>query len=262
MAEKPLSLRIDNGVARLTLGRPEVHNALDPELIAALTDALEKTTGDDRVRVVLLTGEGQNFCAGADLKWLNGNAERSLDHSRAELAPLGNLLQVLDLLSKPTIALVQGAVYGGGIGLVACCDLVLADKDAWFCFSETRLGLIPAIISPYTVRAIGWRQARRYFLTAETFGAETACRLGLVHEIPAPGDLERRGEKLCATIMRNGPAALAAAKNLLAEVGCLPIDDRLIDRMVERTAEIRTTAEARQGIEAFLAKKPPPWKRG
>lgn len=261
MAEKPLSVRIDGGVARLTLGRPEVHNALDAELIAALSEALNRVAGDDRVRVVLLTAEGENFCAGADLKWIGGSTETDRDRSRTDPAPLGRLLQALDRLPRPTVALVRGAIYGGGIGLAACCDLVLADKNAWFCFSEVRLGLIPAIISPYAVRAIGWRQARRYFLTAETFDAETAHRLGLVHEVTAPRDLERRGERLCAAVMRNSPAAMAAAKNLLAEVGCRPITDGLVDRMVERTATIRTTAEARQGIGAFLNKRPPPWAK-
>ncbi|MDT8442924.1 MAG: enoyl-CoA hydratase/isomerase family protein [Desulfuromonadales bacterium] len=251
-----------HGVATVTINRPELHNAFDDLLIATLTSELRRLDGDPQVRVVLLAARGKSFSAGADLNWMRRMADYSREENLADSMSLAGLMTTLQRLSKPTIALVQGAAYGGGVGLVACCDIALAAETATFCLSEVKLGLIPAVISPYVVEAIGSRAARRYFLTAERFDAAEAQRLGLIHELVAADALRGRGESLAALLIQNGPAALTATKNLVAAVCGSPIGDDLIAETAERIADIRSSDEGKDGVSAFLQKRPPAWVKG
>jgi methylglutaconyl-CoA hydratase len=250
------------GVATLTLNRPEIHNAFDDTLIAELTGALQRLDEDPQVRVVVLTAAGKNFSAGADLNWMRRMADYSSDENLADARALAALLQTLDRLSKPTVALVQGAVYGGGVGLVASCDITIGATRAKFCLSEVKLGLVPAVVSPYVVAALGPRAARRYFLTAEVFDAAEALRLGLLHEVVAEAELAPRGAALCDLLLGNGPQAMAAAKELVAAVAGRPIDAVLIADTAERIARIRAGAEGKEGLNAFLEKRQPAWRKG
>lgn len=262
MTETSLLTTIDaDGRATLTLNRPEVANAFDERLIAALRQTLHEVEADDRVRVVVLQGSGSHFCAGADLAMMRRAAAAEASANQADALALGELLQTLDRLAKPTVALVRGAAYGGGIGLVAACDIVLAADTARFCFSEVRLGLIPAVISPYVVAAIGPRATRRYFLSAERFDAAEARRLGLVHETSSPEKLGQSAAALIDSLLDNGPEAMAAAKRLVAQVVWAPIGEELIADTAGRLAERRASAEGREGLAAFLEKRPPSWVR-
>ncbi|HVO14687.1 MAG TPA: enoyl-CoA hydratase-related protein [Alphaproteobacteria bacterium] len=249
------------GIARVLLDRPEVHNAFDDALIAELTKTFQALDGDGRVRVVVLTGAGKSFSAGGDLNWMKRMAGYSMAENVRDAEGLGALMASLDRLAKPTLGLVNGAAYGGGVGLVACCDIVIAASTAKFCLSEVKLGLIPAVISPYVVRAMGARAARRYFLTAEVFDAEDARRLGLAHEVVAPEDVEAAGARLVEVLLQAGPDAQAAAKALIARVAGAPIDEALIADTARRIAEIRATDEGREGVSAFLEKRKPRWSR-
>jgi len=254
---------IDNrGVARVTLNRAEIHNAFDDLLIAELTAVFKRLAVDDRVRVVVLTGSGRSFSAGADLNWMRRTADYSREENLVDASALAGLMQTLDSFPKPTIALVQGAAYGGGVGLVACCDIAIATARATFCLSEVRLGLMPAVISPYVTAAIGSRACRRYFLTAEPFSAAEAHRLGLLHEVVTnEEELRSRGMELGNLLLKNGPKAMAAAKNLIATVAGQPISAALRDETALRIADRRASAEGREGISAFLEKRQPVWSK-
>jgi len=248
------------GIATLTMNRPELHNAFDDLLIADLTAELKRLEADEAVRVVLLAGSGRSFSAGADLNWMRRMADYSREQNLADALGLAELMQTLNSLSKPTIALVQGAAYGGGVGLVACCDLAIATRRASFCLSEVKLGLIPAVISPYVMAAIGPRACRRYFLTAEPFNADQAQRIGLLHEVVEDEEaLLSRGMELAALLLKNGPQAMAAAKELIAMVSFRPLDDDLIGDTAGRIADRRASAEGREGLTAFLEKRTPGW---
>ncbi len=263
MAEPMFLEAIDEaGVARLTLNRPEVHNAFNDDLIAELTAALVRLEQDPAVRAVVLAAAGKSFSAGADLNWMKRMAGYSEEENRADARGLAGLMRSLNELAKPTVALVQGAAYGGGVGLVACCDIAIAATRASFCLSEVKLGLIPAVISPYVIAAIGERAARRYFVTAERFDAETALRLGLVQEVVAPEALEAAGRQVLDALLAGGPAAQAAAKRLVRDMAGRPIDDALVEETAKRIAEIRAGAEAKEGVSAFLEKRPPAWQGG
>ncbi len=252
----------DRGRATLTLNRPDRHNAFDDTLIAALTEELQRLDKDPGVRTVALTGAGKSFSAGADLGWMRRMADYTEEENHADALALAELMRTLDTLSKPTIALVQGAAFGGGVGLVACCDIALAAPAARFCLSEVKLGLIPAVISPYVVAAIGPRAARRYFQTAERFDAEEAWRQGLVHEVVPDGQLEERARQISDQILGNGPRAMAEAKSLVAAVATGPVDHAKIVDTARRIARIRASAEGREGIGAFLEKRHPAWVKG
>jgi methylglutaconyl-CoA hydratase len=244
------------------MNRPEVHNAFDDLLIGELTSALKNLAANERVRVVLLTGSGKSFSAGADLNWMRRMADYTWDENLHDALGLGELMQTLNSLGKPTIALVQGAAYGGGVGLVVCCDMAIATSRAAFCLSEVKLGLIPAVISPYVIAAIGERACRRYFLTAEPFPAEEAHRLGLVHEVVADDQaLHVRGQELASALLNNGPQAMAAAKDLIATIAGRPVDAGLIADTAGRIADRRASAEGREGLSAFLEKRTPGWVR-
>ena len=261
MSEETFFTQIDErGVATLTMNRPELHNAFDDVMIVELTTELKRLKDEPQVRVVLLAASGRSFSAGADLNWMRRMADYSPEQNLADANGLAELMRTLDTLPKPTIALVQGAAYGGGVGLAACCDITIATARASFCLSEVRLGLIPAVISPYVVAAIGSRAARRYFLTAEAFDAAEALRLGLVQEVVADQDeMTVVAERLTTQILKNGPAALTAAKNLLRRVSHGAIDDGMIADTADRIAGIRATVEGKEGLAAFLEKRLPAW---
>ncbi len=251
----------ETGVARITLTRTRVHNAFNDLLIAELTRSLEGLESDPRVRAVVLAAQGNSFSAGADLTWMERMAGYGKDENLEDARALAELMRRLNTLAKPTLALVQGPAFGGGVGLVACCDIAIAAETASFCLSEVRLGLIPAVISPYVVAAVGERAARRYFLTAERFSAAEALRLGLVHEVVADEQLEVRGERLVKALLTGGPKAQSAAKELIFAVSNRPPDDSLVEDTARRIAEVRAGEEAREGIAAFLQKRKPQWGR-
>lgn len=252
----------DLGRATLILNRPERHNAFDDALIADLTAELKRLAHDPQVRLICLTGAGKSFSSGADLGWMQRMATYSHAENLADAMALAELMQTLDNLPKPTLALVQGAAFGGGVGLVAACDLVLASPTAQFCLSEVKLGLIPAVISPYVIAAMGARAARRYFISAERFGAERAHKLGLVHEVVPAEELADEAERLSRQLLQNGPAAMAAAKKLVADVSQQPLDTALIADTAERIASARASDEGREGLSAFLEKRTPRWVKG
>ncbi len=250
------------GVATLWLDRAELHNAFDDALIAVLTAELGRLAADAGVRIVILAANGKSFSAGADLNWMKRMAGYSEAENRRDADALAGLMRALDAFPKPTLARVHGAAYGGGVGLVACCDIAVAAQPATFCLSESKLGLIPAVISPYVVSAMGARAARRYFLTAETFDAATAHRLGLVHEVTAQDALDAAVEGIVAKLLAAGPAAQRECKALIARVAGGPVDDTMVDDTAARIARIRVSPEGREGIAAFLEKRKPGWAGG
>ena len=260
MTKDGLRIDVSNGVARLTLARPEKHNAFDDGLIATLTAALEQIAGDTGVRVVVLGGDGKSFSAGADLDWMRRMADYGEAENLADARALAYMLNTLNELPQPTIARVQGATFGGGVGLVACCDIVVASPAAIFCLSEVRLGLTPSTISPYVVAAMGRHNARRYFLTAERFDAAAAEQAGLVHIVAGPDRLDRTIDGLIEALVQNGPAALAECKALIRRVARGPIDDAMIGETAEHIARVRASAEGKEGVRAFLEKRPPSWQ--
>ena len=254
-----LLLEKKGGVARLTLNRPEVRNAFDDALVAELTRAFRNLDADATVRAVVLAANGPAFSAGADLNWMKRMASYSYEQNLADARALAAMLNALDHLSKPTIARVHGPAFAGAIGLVAACDIAVGTPEAKFCFSEAKLGLSPATISPYAMRAIGERAARRYFLTAEVFGAEEALRLGLLSALVPAAELDATIDALVAHLLAGGPVAQARIKELVRAVAARPLDAALIADTAKRIAEIRASPEAKEGISAFLEKRKPPW---
>ena len=249
----------DRGITSVILDRPDRHNAFDDDMIAELIELLGKLEQDDRVRVLVLRAAGKSFSAGADLNWMRRMADYDLAQNVDDAMQLAELMRRLNCFPKPTIALVQGAAYGGGVGLIACCDIAIASPAASFCLSEVKLGLIPAVISPYVIEAIGARAARRFMLTAERFDAERAYQLGLVHEVVEAQELDARLDSIVEFLLAAGPAAQAAAKDLIRAVSNNPIDSELIQDSAQRIARIRASGEAREGLSAFLEKRKPNW---
>jgi len=253
----------DAGRATLTMNRPDLHNAFNESFVATLTASLRRLEADPAVRVVMLAANGKSFSAGADLNDMRRMADNSPEQNLADAKGIAELMRTLNALAKPTIALVQGAAYGGGVGLTACCDIAIATARATFCVSEVKLGLIPAVISPYVIAAIGPRAARRYFMTAEVIAAGEAHRLGLVHEVVADeGELAVAADRITSHLLKNGPSAMAAAKKLIATVSGRLVDDPLIAHTAGLMADRRATAECREGLSAFLEKRPPGWMKG
>lgn len=250
---------LEKGVARLTLTRPDKHNAFDDKLIEGLTDALRKLEADPAVRTLILAAEGPSFSAGAELGWMKRAAAAGKDANLEDARKLAGLMQTLDAFPQPTIAMVQGPAYGGGVGLVACCDIAIASTVAKFALSEVKLGLIPSAIGPYVMAAIGPRQARRYFQTAEIIDAATAQAIGLVHEAVEPDALERRVEEIVTTLGNGAPAARREAKRLVSDIGYRPVDAAMIEMTAIRIAEIRAGDEAKEGLDAFLSRRRPAW---
>lgn len=250
----------DQAVARITLNRPDCHNAFDDRLIAGLTATLQKIAAEGNVRLVVLAARGKSFSAGADLGWMRRMADYTEAENQADSEKLATLMAVLNSMPMPVIAAVQGSAFGGGVGLVACCDIAIAVEKARFCLSEVRLGLIPAVISPYVVEAIGARAARRYFLTAEQFSARTACDLGLVHEVVASEEmLDKRIAQIVDDCLCGGPEAQADAKQLIRDVAGQPVTDGLQTMTASRIAAARVRPEGQEGLTAFLEKRKPDW---
>jgi len=254
-----LDVTIRNAIAIVVLNRPELHNAFNESLIAELTSTLLALDNDDTIRAIVLAGAGKSFCAGADLNWMKKMAAYSHDDNVADATALAQMLRTLAGLAKPTIARVHGAAMGGGAGLVACCDIAIAAQEATFAFSEGKLGLIPATIGPYVVEAIGARQARRYFLTAERFTAAEAFRIGLVHDIVPAADLDARINEVLGALLLVGPRAHMECKALVRGVAHRPIDADVIAGTAEHIATVRASPEGRAGIKAFLDKRAAPW---
>jgi methylglutaconyl-CoA hydratase len=248
-----------DGVAFIWLNRPDVRNAMDELVIAQLNDALAIAIEDEQVRIIVLAGRGKSFCAGGDLNWMQRAREMSQSAAKADSAQLARLLQTLYLSPKPTVARVHGSAFAGGLGLVAACDIAVAATDSQFCLSEVKLGLIPAMISPYVVRAMGERMARRYCLSAEVFTAAEAYRIGLVSELCSAEDLDSTINQLLGKLLVAGPNALAQTKLLLREVTNRPIDPQLSDLTATRIAQVRAGDEAQEGIQAFFEKRSPSW---
>lgn len=255
-------LEIDRrGVATLTLNRPEVHNAFDADLVLRLTERLVELKSRPEVRVVVLTGAGRAFSAGADMNWMRSMAACSEEENLEDALHLADLMSLLNSLPLPTVACVNGHAYGGGVGLVSCCDIAIASNEARFALSEVRLGLVPAVISPYVVAAIGERNARRLFLSGEAMSAKLARRVGLVHEIAKPHRLAEALEDQVSQLLKGGPVALRESKELIfmVEGGSLSADAVLRHRTAQIIAQLRVSAEGQEGLAAFLEKRVPAW---
>lgn len=259
MSEKILTQVDADGTATVTLNRPEVHNAFDPGMVDALTGTLTKLESTPAVRAVVITGAGRNFCAGADIEHMKRSARFSREQNLENARATAMMLHVLHTLEKPTVACVRGAARGGGVGLVAACDIAIAERGATFRLSEVKLGIIPAMISPYVIAAMGRRHAHRYMLSGEEFDSADAHRIGLVHEICEEPELAALVGRVLAQLHSSGPQAVVAIKKLIREVAGRPIDESLVETTAQRIAEIRTTAEAQEGLSAFLEKRKASW---
>jgi methylglutaconyl-CoA hydratase len=259
---KHLQLHFDRGIETVTLNRPELRNAFNEEVIAELTAVFLEIGKRSEVRCIVLAGNGPAFCAGADLNWMKRMADYTRDENLDDAARLARMLEVIYRCPQPTIARVHGDVYAGGLGLVAACDMAVAVDSAQFCLSETRLGLIPATISPYVIRAMGPRAAHRYFLTAERFDAAEAYRIGLVHETVPAEELDAKVGALATALVNAGPEAVKTCKKLLHDVAGHEISAGLVRRTVEGIADIRASEEGREGVQSFLGKRKPNWLPG
>lgn len=254
---------VDAGVGILTLNKPDRHNAFDEVLIAEITAGLRELEADRRVRVVVLSSTGKSFCAGADLNWMKRAAAYSPEENLRDAHKLAALMSTLNELSKPTIARVQGPAYGGGVGLIAACDIAVATYDALFALTEVKLGILPAVISPYVLAAIGERYARRYMLSAERFSAAEAYRIGLLHEIvPGEEPLDEAVGEIVDSLLKNGPQAQAECKELIRVVSGAPIDAATREETAQRITRVRASPEGKEGLTAFLEKRKPNWISG
>ncbi|WP_297727320.1 enoyl-CoA hydratase/isomerase family protein [Limnohabitans sp. Rim8] len=254
-----LSVTVQDQVARITLTRPEVRNAFNAEVIAQIKSAFEAVGTRDDVRCVVLAAEGSAFCAGADLNWMRRMADYTRDDNLADASELAAMLRAIYECPQPTIARVQGDVYAGGMGLVAACDMAVSVDSAHYCLSEVKLGLIPATISPYVIRAMGARAAHRYFLTAERFSAQEAHRIGLVHEVTSAEVLDVKMNELTQALVSASPNATRVCKKLVQDVAEREINDALVRMTVEGIADIRASSEGKEGVQSFLQKRKPNW---
>jgi methylglutaconyl-CoA hydratase len=253
--------RDDGGIARVFLNRPEVRNAFNDAVIAELTRVFTHFSRDTKLRAVVLGGHGKAFCAGADLAWMRAMADYDWEANRADASKLADMLWAVYSCPLPVIGRIHGDCYAGGVGLAAVCDVVVAAENAHFCLSEAKLGLLPATIAPYVVKALGEQAARRYFVSAERFDAVTAKRLGFVHEVAAPEALDAKLDEILAAIVANGPAAVKACKLLVKHVAARPITPELRADTAQRIADIRASDEGREGLQSFLSKRKPSWLR-
>jgi methylglutaconyl-CoA hydratase len=254
-----LTVTLADKVATVTLNRPEVRNAFNESAIAELALAFDELGRNELVRAIVLAANGPAFCAGADLNWMKKMSAYSHDENAADAARLANMLRTIYLCPKPTLAKVQGDCYAGGMGLAAACDIVVASEGVNFCLSEVKLGLIPATISPYVIKAMGEQAARRYFLTAERFDAAAALRMGFAHEVTAPDRLDATVAGIVKSLVANSPNAVREAKKLVREVVGQPVGDALLLDTAERIAAIRASGEGREGVASFLEKRKPAW---
>ncbi|HUN91390.1 MAG TPA: enoyl-CoA hydratase/isomerase family protein [Burkholderiaceae bacterium] len=259
MNTQTIEIRIARRVATVWLARERVRNALDETTIAELDAAFAGLGADDGVRAIVLAGRGPAFCAGADLEAMRRAAHHGEEENRRDALRLASMLRRIAECGKPVVARVHGDAFAGGLGLVAACDIAFGASGATFCLSETRLGLVPATISPYVVRAIGERSARRYVLSAERFDATEALRIGLLHQVAAPDRLDAAVDALLETLLQTSPAAVASAKDLIRAVAGRPIDDALVADTAERIAQARASDDGREGIQSFLQKRKPRW---
>ncbi len=254
-----LTLAVSRHVGSITMNRPDVRNAFNDEVIADITRAFVDLGAREDVSCIVLAAEGSAFCAGADLNWMRRMADYSRDENLADAGKLAEMLRVIYECPKPTVARVQGDVYAGGMGLVACCDIAVSADTAGYCLSEVKLGLIPATISPYVIRALSARASQRYFLTAERFSAQEALRLGFVHEVVPANQLDAKLDEITQALVKNSPNAVKVCKKLLHDVAYAEISQPLISKTVEGIADIRASAEGRDGVSAFLGKRKPSW---
>jgi methylglutaconyl-CoA hydratase len=254
-----LLVSTEGHVARITLNRPDVRNAFNDEVIAELTQAFTLVGQDPQVRAVVLAADGLAFCAGADLNWMRRMADYTRAENLADAGALAEMLRTIHNCLKPTIARVQGDVFAGGVGLVAACDMAVSVDTATYCLSEVKLGLIPATISPYVIRAMGARAAQRYFLTAERFSAAEAHRIGMVHEVVSADQLDAKVAELTQALVSASPNAVRSCKMLVNEVAGRDIDAALIAKTVEGIADIRSSTEGKEGVQSFLQKRKPSW---
>ncbi len=254
-----LEIQREAGVATIWMNRPDVHNAFNAQLIADLTTACIELDADDAVRAVVLAGRGKSFSAGADLNWMKAAGEASEAENFADAMKLAGMLRTLAEMKKPTIARVHGAALGGGMGLASACDICIAGDKAVFATSEVKFGIIPSAISPYVIRAIGERQAYRYFQTAERIGSKRAAELGLAHEAVAGEELDAKVKEVVEALLQGGPKSQAAAKDLIRAVANRPVSDAVVEDTARRIASLRVTPEAKEGLAAFLDKRPAAW---
>ena len=254
-----LEIQRKAGVATIWMNRPDVHNAFNAQLIADLTTACIELDADDAVRAVVLAGRGKSFSAGADLNWMKAAGEASEAENFADAMKLAGMLRTLAEMKKPTIARVHGAALGGGMGLASACDICIASDRAVFATSEVKFGIIPSAISPYVIRAIGERQAYRYFQTAERINATRAATLGLAHEAVATEELDAKVSEVVEALLQGGPKSQAAAKDLIRAVANRPLSDAVVEDTARRIAGLRVTPEAKEGLAAFLDKRPAAW---
>ena len=252
-------LRPTPHTAEVWLNRPELRNAFNEGVISELTHAFAQLGADPQLRCITLAGRGKAFCAGADLNWMKAMAGYDWEGNRADAQALADMLFTLYCCPVPIVGRVQGDCYAGGVGLAAVCDVLVAAQGVQFCLSEARLGLLPATIGPYVVRALGEQASRRYFITAERFSAEEAYRLGFVHECVPAEQIDQRVQQIVQTLVANGPAAVKACKRLVQDVAGRPVSDDLRADTARRIADIRVSEEGRAGIRSFLDKTPPPW---
>lgn len=259
MNYETLQVSVEAGVGTIRMNRPEVRNAFNETMVAELMQAFQAADADEDVRAVVLAGQGPSFCAGADLNWMKKIAGYSLEENRADALRLATMLNTIYMMKKPTVARVHGAAYAGGMGLLAACDIAVAAEEAEFCLSEVKLGLIAATIGPYVVAAMGERQARRYFLTAERFSAAAALRTGLVHSLVPMAALDASVNALLGHLLAASPAAIAASKELIRSVARGPIDQDMIADTAVRIAVARASADGKEGVRSFLEKRKPSW---
>ena len=259
MSYSTLEVTSEHRVGTVTLNRPDVRNAFNETAIAEITQAFRELGADDSIRAIILAARGPAFCAGADLNWMKKMAGYTHDENRADAAQLAEMLRVIYDCPKPVVAKVQGDCYAGGMGLVAACDIAIAAEKANFCLSEVRLGLIPATISPYVIKAMGENAARRYFLTAERFSAQEAYRVGFVHQVVADDALDAAVDEIVSALAGNSPNAVREAKRLVRDVAGVPVTDALVADTVDRIADIRASDEGREGVKSFLEKRKPGW---
>lgn len=260
MNDNKVLLNIDDrGIATVTLNNPDKHNAFDDAVINELTTIFNRIANNSNVKAMVLASTGKSFSAGADLGWMKRMASYSFDENLKDANALANMLKVLNFMPMPTIAKVQGAAFGGAVGLVSCCDIAIASDKASFCLSEVKLGLIPATISPYVVNAMGLKACRRYFQTAERFFANKAQQLGLVDEVCAVDTLDNEVEAMLNVLLQNSPAAVKQAKQLVFDVAYKPINDELLEDTSKRIAAIRVSSEGQEGLTSFFEKRPAAW---
>ena len=254
-----LKIHVVNSVASVVLNRPEVRNAFNSEVIAELTQAFNDLGQQSDIRCIVLAAEGSAFCAGADLNWMRRMADYSYAENLADAAQLADMLRAIYDCPKPTIACIQGDVYAGGMGLVAACDIAISVESANFCLSEVKLGLIPATISPYVIRAMGTRAAHRYFLTAERFDAQEAHRIGLVHDVVKADALQAKVAEITQALVNASPLAVKACKQLVQDVAGHALTSELVALTVKGIADSRSSSEGKEGVQSFLQKRKPSW---